>query len=118
MTDIDPMAQADTEREILRFVRDLATVTEEIASAAVEAAKADARYDLAHARALLDQVGHEGTVPEKQARALVVCEDRYHETKYKEAVFKALQEKGRNLRAQLDALRSINANVRPLVTGR
>jgi hypothetical protein len=112
MSDLDPMAQAHVESEIRSLSNRLTQVTEEVAAAAVEAAVADAAYDLAKAHALLGQVGRGGTVPEKQARALVLVEHQFTKAKTTEAVAKSLYEAGRNIRAQLDALRSINANVR------
>lgn len=112
MSDLDPMAQAEVEREIRALSQRLTQVTEEVASASVEAATADATYDLAKAHALLAQQSRGGTVPEKQARALVAVEAQFMEAKTTEAVAKSLYEAGRNIRAQLDALRSINANVR------
>jgi hypothetical protein len=121
VTDLDPMAQARVEEKILILSRQLTQVTEEVADALMEEAKADATFDLAKARALLNQVGQEGTVPEKQARALVAVEEQFIKAKTTEAVAKASLEAGRNLRANLDALRSLNTNIRDRVlhaTGR
>lgn len=116
MTSIDPMAQIEVEGEIRRLSLRLTQVTEEVASAAVEAAEADAAYDLAEAHALLAQTGKGGTVPEKKARALIAVEEDYIRAKRTEAVARSLFEAGRNLRAQLEALRSLNANMRDQVT--
>lgn len=112
MSDLDPMAQHEVEGEIRELSRRLSQVTEEVAEAAVEAAKTDTAYDLAKATALLTQTGRGGTVPEKQARALLAVEAQFVQAKVAEAVAKSLYEAGRNIRAQLEALRSINANVR------
>jgi hypothetical protein len=119
MSDPNPMAQAEVEAEILRLSRDLSGATEEYAHLAEEAARADVAYDLAKARALLDlpkvQDGEKVTVAEREARALIVVERQFTDARLSEAVFKAAQERGRNIRTQLEALRSINANVRAAV---
>lgn len=114
--DLNPMAQLEVEREIMRLSHQLTQVTEEVAAAATEAATTDVDYKLAYARKMLDLRGETGTVALKDALALDACASQFEAMKIAEAVYKALQEKGRNLRAQLDALRSINANVRSVVS--
>lgn len=119
MTDLDPMAQAQAEREILRLVRDLTSITQDVAEGARNEAKTEVAYKLAYAKRRLYHAIHgEGTVPEKDAAALLDCAEEFEAMKMAEAVYKACQESGRNARASLDALRSINANIRPLVEGR
>jgi hypothetical protein len=127
MSDLDPMAQVQVEEKILILSRQLTQVTEEVADALMEAAQADAAYDLAKAKALLyggpqtenaalrGETGRKGTVPEKQAAALIAVENLFIRAKTTEAVAKASLEAGRNLRANLDALRSLNTNIRDRV---
>ncbi len=60
-------------------------------------------------------------MPEKQARALLACEETFVRAEATKAVVKGLMEAGRNIREQLEWLRSLNANVRDRVihpTGR
>jgi hypothetical protein len=114
--DPDPMAQAQVEREIMRLSRDLTLITEEIAHGATEAARTDVAYKLAYARKQIELSKEPGTVALKDAIATDACASEFEAMKIAEAVYKALQEKGRNVRAQLDALRTIAANVRSAVT--
>lgn len=113
---LDPMAQLQVEREIMRLSGTLTQITEEVAEAATESARADVAYKLAYARVVLGLRNEPGTVLTKEAEALDACASEFTAMKVTESVYKALQEKGRNVRAQLDALRSVNANVRSAVT--
>jgi hypothetical protein len=119
MSDINPMAQIEVENEIRRLSGELNEQTQENAVAAEEAARADVEYDLAKARALLQvpriRDGEKLTVAEREAIALVTVGSEYEDARLTEAIYKATQERGRNLRTQLDALRTIAANVRAAV---
>jgi hypothetical protein len=88
-------------------------VTTELARRAVDAAEADRAYKCAFAKALLQS---EGTVAERDAQASIATQDEYRAHRIADARFKAASEAGRNYRAQLDALRSVNVNLRPLVS--
>lgn len=116
---LDPMSQIQVEQEIHRLSQELTKQTEEHANLAVRAAKADTQYDLAHARALLGTPkvidGEKLTVAEREAKALIAVEDEVSENNLAEAIYRASVERGRNLRAQLDALRTIAANVRAAI---
>ena len=101
---------AQVENEIMRLSDLLEKVTTEHAERARHAAETDVAYDLAYARARLQQ--KDGTVADRDAHATLMCEDALLAKRMAEARYKAAQEAGRNYRAQLDALRSINANVR------
>ena len=113
---VDPMAQAQVEAEIHRLSRRLDRVTEDVAAASTRAAQGEVDYKLGYASAMLAAQGVKGTVPVKEATALLEVDEEFAEWKLADAELRALQETGRNLRAQLDALRSINANVRSVVT--
>jgi hypothetical protein len=115
MTDLNPLSQLEVEAEIRRLSGRLEFLTQHMASAARQAAQADVDYKLKQARALIDKIGHGGTVGEKEAAVLAECAEEFERWKLEEAVLKADQEAGRNLRAQLDALRTIAANIRPQV---
>ena len=107
------LSQEQVESEIVRLSSLAEKVTTAMARRAVDAAEADAAYKCAFAKALLQT---EGTVAEREAQATVATQNEYREYRITDARFKAAQEAGRNYRAQLDALRSINANLRALVT--
>jgi len=113
--DLDPMAQAEVEQEILRLSQALTTATEWHAQAATNHAQAEVDYKLAEARFWVGNVGLGGTVPEKSAKALLACGDEFSQYKLTEATWRAAQQKCRSLDKQLDALRSLNANVRSVV---
>lgn len=110
---MNPIAQADVEAEIMRLSSLAEKVTHELAKRARAAAEADVAYKVAHAKALL---AAEGAQYVRDAEATVRSERELTEKRATEALLLAAQEAGRNYRAQLDALRSINANLRPLVT--
>lgn len=111
---MDVPAQVDVEAEILRLSALAEKVTTTLAKRAVESAEKDAAYRNAHARAILASTG---TVAEREAQAAVETEAQYLDRKLAEAKLDAAKEAGRNYRAQLDALRSINANLRSMVVG-
>lgn len=113
MSDIDPLAQVDVEREIMRLSRRLSALTVDITSSAVAAAKADHEYKMAYAKAVLTAEGK--TVGSREAQATLDCDGEFYDKVVYEATYKAQQEAGRNLRAQLDALRTIAADIRDQV---
>lgn len=109
---MDALHPAEVEHEIMRISGLCERVTTEIASRARAAAEADVAFKLGHARAFLRTDAK--TVGAREAEALLACENEYRDRKITEAVLLGAQEAGRNYRAQLDALRSINANMRSL----
>lgn len=106
---MDVPAQVDVEADIIRLSGLAEKVTTALAKRAAESARKDAAYRSAHAHAILKSTG---TVAEREAQAALATEDEYLERKLAEASLDAAKEAGRNYRAQLDALRSINANLR------
>ena len=110
----EPIAQVDIEAEILRLSALAEKVTQTLSKRARAAAEADVAYKVAHAKALLLA---EGPQYVRDAEATVKTERELTEKRSTEALLLAAQEAGRNYRAQLDSLRSINANHRALVTG-
>lgn len=110
----EPIPQVHIESEIIRLSRAAEGATQQLAQRAQAAAEADVAYKVAHAKALLRA---EGPQYVRDAEATVETADEYQARKIAEAKLLAAQEAGRNYRAQLDALRSINANHRALVTG-
>ena len=74
-------------------------------------------YKRWHAKATLQfRFEKDSTVATREALAFDACASEFEAAKVTEAVYRGLQEKGRNVRAQLDALRSINANTRASIT--
>lgn len=110
----EPIAQVDIEAEILRLSRLAEDVTSALADRSRIAAETRVRHKVAYAKAFLLA---SGTVDAREATATVETTDDLLAREVAEAREKAAQEAGRNYRAQLDALRSINANHRALVTG-
>lgn len=110
----DPIAQVDIEAELIRLSQRAEEITQKLAIRAREAAEADVAYKVAHAKAMLTT---DGTQYVREAQATVDTEDLYRQKRATEASLMAAQEAGRNVRAQLDSLRSINVNHRQLVTG-
>lgn len=110
---MDVPAQGDVEAEILRLSELAEKVTTLLAKRATESAKKDAAYRAAHARAVLKS---SGTVAEREAQAALDTMVEYLDRKLAEAKLDAAKEAGRNYRAQLDALRSINASIRHAIT--
>lgn len=113
---MDPMAQAEVEREIRDLARRLDRVTVDYADMSQTAAEARVAYKLGYAKALLRAQDQKGTVAMKEAWALTEVEEEFARYELADAEAKALQEVARGLRSQLDGLRSINANVRAVVT--
>lgn len=114
--DLDPLAQAQVEREIVQRSQTLTQITEDVAHSASEQARTEVAFKLAHAKAMLALRHETGTVAIKEAAALDACASEFEAMKMAEAVFKACQESGRNVRSQLDALRTLSANVRSVVS--
>ncbi len=107
------LSQAEVESEIMRHCRALEQNTHDLATLAMDSAHADSDYKKAHAQAFLQT---SGTVGERDAQTAYEVKDEYQAKKIADALLHAAEEKGRNIRASLDALRSVNSNLRALVT--
>jgi len=108
------LTQADVERELERLVHEADTCAHDIAQRAEAAGRAEHAYKVAHAKAMLRA---EGAMALREAQALLAVEDQHLARKIADAHLMATQEKARTIRAQLDALRSVNATVRHAVGG-
>jgi hypothetical protein len=109
----EPVTQVHIESEILRLCRRAEQVTHDLADRARDAAEADVAYKVAHARALLRAQGPQYV---RDATAVAECEELYDHRRTTEALLLAAQEAGRNVRAQLDSLRSVNSNLRAAIS--
>ncbi len=110
----EPITQAAVEAEIMRLSALAEQVTHKLAARAREAAAADVAWKVAHAQAYL---AADGPAHLREPLAVVACADLYRERRNADAVLLAAQEAGRNVRAQLDGVRSVNSNLRALVVG-
>lgn len=110
----EPITQVFIESEIVRLCAYAETVTQTLARRARDSADADANYKKAHAQSFLMAQGK--TVGDREAVAALETADEYQARKIAEALLLSAQEAGRNVRAQLDSLRSLNANQRALIT--
>jgi hypothetical protein len=119
--DVNPLAQAEVEEQIMRLSHRLSEITQEVAAAGVKAAVAETTYKRKQSHTWLELRGHKGTVPEKEAEVMDRCGAEFEAMKVAEAIAKSSYEAGRNVRTQLEALRTIASNIRAAVaypTGR
>lgn len=112
---MNPLSQADVESEIFRLSALCEKATQEVRRRGEAAANARTEYKIAFAQARLKATGK--TVGEREDRATVETANLLREHELTQALFESAREAGRNYRAQLEGLRSINANLRPLVSG-
>lgn len=108
------LAQVEIENEIVACLDALERETDRYDRLATDAASAEADYKLAYAKAVivLSDSASRMTAAEKQARAEVHAGDPLRAWKVLEARRGATKEALLSLRARLDALRSLSANVR------
>lgn len=108
------MAQAEIEELIVRLTDEMEEETDRYSVLADEAANAEADYKLGFARAVVGLADSQArmTAPERQARAEVAAGAELRLWKIAEARRQATKEALLTLRARLDALRSLAANIR------
>lgn len=106
------LTQGQVEAELERLKDAAGDVALDVAARAEEAARAEVAYKLGFAKALLRA---EGTVAIRESQALLAVGQEYLARKIADAKLLAAQETARTIRAQLDALRSVNATVRHAV---
>ena len=116
----EPISQVHIESEIVRLSELCEKATTQVARRGQAAATADTAYDLCYAKAFLlaKRAGEQGQrVSDEMAKAeaKLACAAELGVRNDTSAVLDAAKEAGRNYRAQLDALRSINANVRSAI---
>lgn len=115
----DILTAADVERAIARISAEMEDATHDLADLAENMAEAEVSYEVAFAKARIvarDQEGHgpkgRTTNDEADDRAIVQCEALLRDHLIKKAIHGACVEKLRTARSQLDALRTIAANIR------
>lgn len=110
--DIDPLSQLAVERQIVDLVNKAQKVTTEVMQRAVTAGEADATYKCKWSQEFLKA---EGSVAAREAQADVACADEYAAKKNADALLLSAREAGLNVRARLDAMRTLASNVRGAV---
>ena len=105
----NPISQIDIENEMLRLIDLLEEETEAFAKLAEDAAKKEAVYKHSWAKEYLSA---KGSIKEREAWADYKLGDPIFDAKMAEGLLKAKREKLLSLRTSIDALRTLNANVR------
>jgi len=104
-----PISQVDIEHELMRLIESLESETEAFEQLAEDAAKKEARYKASWAKEYLSA---KGSIKERESWADYKMADEQFEYKISEALLKAKREKLLSLRTSIDAMRTLNANVR------
>lgn len=104
-----PISQVDIEHELIRLIESLENETEAFEELAVDASKKEARYKAAWAKEYLSA---KGSIKERESWADYKLADEQFDFKCAEALVKAKREKLLSLRTAIDAMRTLNANVR------
>lgn len=108
-----PISQIDIENELMRLMDLLESETEAFEKLAEDSAKKEALYKSNWAKEYLSA---KGSIKEREAWADYKLSDEVYDFKIAEALVKAKREKLLSLRTSIDALRTLNANVRVQVS--
>lgn len=103
------LTQAEVENEILRLSARLERQTDELAGLGRLAAEAESNHKALRAQAFLKA---EGTDARRGATAELVTQDSYLRRKISESLYESAKQACRSTEHQLDALRTIAANIR------
>jgi hypothetical protein len=104
-----PISQVDIENELVRLMDMLEEETEAFETLAVDCAKKEALYKSNWAKEYLSA---KGSIREREAWSDYKLSDESYDYKIAEALVKSKREKLTSLRTSIDALRTLNANVR------
>jgi YesN/AraC family two-component response regulator len=104
-----PISQVDIENELVRLMDMLEEETEAFETLAEDCAKKEALYKANWAKEYLSA---KGSIREREAWSDYKLSDDSYDFKIAEALVKAKREKLISLRTSIDALRTLNANVR------
>ncbi|MGA1219396.1 MAG: hypothetical protein ACO3XP_02010 [Ilumatobacteraceae bacterium] len=107
-----PISQVEIEETLMRLIDDLEEDTEAFEILAEEAAKKEALYKATWAKEYLSA---KGSIKERESWADYKMSDQHYDFKIAEALLKAKREKLLSLRTAIDAMRTLNANVRAQV---
>lgn len=108
-----PISQVDIEHELMRLIEALEQETEAFESLAEDSAKKEATYKANWAKEYLSA---KGSIKEREAWADYKLADENFNYKIAEALVKSKREKLLSLRTSIDAMRTLNANVRVQVS--
>jgi hypothetical protein len=107
-----PISQIDVEETLLELIQELEKETEAFERLAVDAAKKEALYKSNWAKEYLSA---KGSIKEREAWSDYKMDEMMFDHKIAEALIKAKREKLLSLRTSIDALRTLNANIRAQV---
>jgi len=107
-----PISQIDIEQELIRLMDSLEEETEQFESLSMDMAKKESFYKANWAREYLSA---KGSIKEREAWADYKLDQEHFEYKCAEALVKSKREKLSSVRASMDAIRTLNANVRSQV---
>lgn len=110
----EPISQAEIEKQITRLSALCEKATQENAKRGRAEAEAKVAYDRKYWPIFM---ATEGSIGHREGTAKEACLDEYAVWQIAIASHDAAKEAGRNYRSQLEGYRSLNANLRPLVTG-
>jgi len=108
----EPISQVEIEFELLRLIEMLEEETEAFEQLAVDGAKKEAIHKGNWAKEYLSA---KGSIKEREAWADYKLEESSYMCKIADALLKAKREKLLSVRTSIDALRTLNANVRSQV---
>ena len=104
-----PISQVEIEEDMLRLLDMLEKETEAFEQLSIDAAKKDAIYKSEWAKQYLSA---KGPIRERESWSDYKSEDLLIDTKLADGLVRAKREKLLSLRTSIDALRTLNANVR------
>lgn len=110
-----PLTQAGVEERIVAISDDMETATEELARLSDIAAEAEVNFKVKWAQQILKaKAAGDGksTVSDREAEATIATESELRARIISEARHSVQQDKLRTMRARLDALRTVSANIR------
>lgn len=110
----NPISQIEIEAELMRLMQILEEETEAFELLAEDSAKKEAIYKANWAKAYLASAG-KGPIKEREAWTDYQLADENYDFKIAEALLKSKREKLLSLRTSIDAMRTLNANVRAQV---
>lgn len=108
-----PISQVEIEEELMRLAEMLESETEAFETLAMDAAKKEATYKSNWAKEYLSA---KGSIKEREAWADYKLAEQIYDHKIAEALLKSKREKLSSLRTSIDALRTLAANVRAMVS--
>lgn len=109
-----PITQTDVENNIRRLCEQLENETDSYQELMTDEAKKSSIYKKGWASEYIQQTG---PVSQREAWADYRLESQHFDWKVAEAIAKAKKEKLSSLRTMIEAYRTLNANVRHLVSG-